>query len=230
MTIESDVFKRQTIDFNKLIDYGFSKKSDKYVIEKSFMDNNFKAVITVDKKGAVTGKVYDVENDDEFLPLRVENNQGSFVADVRTEYENILNDICQNCSSKNLFIYPQANRIAKLIYKKYKDTPQFLWEDYPTYGVFKNPDSNKWYGLIGSIDFSKINKNKKGETEFINIKLDAEEIQALVGLDGFYPAWHMNKKSWITLSLDETIPDEKIMELIEESYSYTIKKKKNMRK
>ena len=57
----------------------------------------------------------------------------------------------------------------------------------------------------------------------MNVKLDKDKIQELLKKDGYYPAWHMNKKSWITITLDEVISDDEIMNLIKESYSYTKK-------
>ena len=101
-----------------------------------------------------------------------------------------------------------------------------MWEKFPDYGVFKNSESSKWYGMVGDIDYSKLGKDNKNFVEILNIKLDKDEIQTLLKKEGFFPAWHMNKKSWITLTLDETLSDDLIMDLIEESYSYTIKKKK----
>ncbi len=78
-----------------------------------------------------------------------------------------------------------------------------------------------------NIDKSKIDKNSTGEIEIIDIKLDSKEIEDLLKQDGFYPAYHMNKKSWITAILNNTVSDEKLMELIKESYSYTITNKNN---
>ncbi len=39
-----------------------------------------------------------------------------------------------------------------------------------------------------------------------------------------YPGWHMNKKYWITFILDESLPNNETMKLIEESHSFTVKK------
>ena len=36
----------------------------------------------------------------------------------------------------------------------------------------------------------------------------------LLDLDGIYPSYHMSKKTWISLVLDETIPDQTIFEYI----------------
>jgi len=229
MSIENDVFKRYTPDFKKLIGYGFIKSKNNYFYEKTFRNDEFKAVIEIDKKGNISGKVFDMENDDEFLPIKYspDQTQGAFIGEIREEYKKILKDIRDNCFSKNYFIYPQSNRITNLIIAKYGNKPDFMWENY-TDGVFKNPDSNKWYGIIMIIDYSKLDKSNKGPVEVINLKLDTEEIQTLLKQEGFYPAWHMNKKYWITITLDETLPDDKIMDLIEESHSYTAKSKKKL--
>ena len=58
--------------------------------------------------------------------------------------------------------------------------------------------------------------------EILNVKLDKHKISNLINKDGLYTAYHMNKKSWITIVLDETLSDDFIMELIDESYSYTV--------
>ena len=61
------------------------------------------------------------------------------------------------------------------------------------------------------------------DIEIINIKLDENKIVKLLNRKGFYKAYHMNKKYWITINLDDTISDEEIMNYIEESYKYSEK-------
>ena len=53
--------------------------------------------------------------------------------------------------------------------------------------------------------------------EVANLKADPEEIPALTQEEGIFPAWHMNKKHWISVILDDTLPDERVMELIRSS-------------
>ncbi|MBR1619951.1 MmcQ/YjbR family DNA-binding protein [bacterium] len=69
-------------------------------------------------------------------------------------------------------------------------------------------------------------KNKKGLVEVGLIKLSAENVEKILKQEHIYPGWHMNKKYWITVILDNSLSDEKIMELIEESHSFTVKKNK----
>lgn len=67
------------------------------------------------------------------------------------------------------------------------------------------------------IDVSKID-NGVGKVEVINIKLGREKIQKLLNNKGFYPAYHMNKKDWITIILNDILKDNDIIALIDESY------------
>ena len=222
MSIEKDIFKKYSADFDKLEKYGFTKKRGSFVLEKLFKSDEFRAEIVIKKTGEIQGKVYEVESNEEFLPLRVESQQGAFIGEVREEYKKILYDICQKCYTKNYFIYPQANRIANLIISKFGDKPDFMWDKFPDYGVFKNSKSSKWYGMVGDINYSKLDANINKPVEIINLKLDKKKIPELIKKDGFFPAWHMNKQSWITIVLDETLTDSEIMDLVEESYSYTV--------
>ena len=222
MSIESEVFKTFSPDFKKLKKYGFNLIKKEYIFEKVFMDETFKAKINISESGEITGTVLDLENDDEFLPLRVESNEGAFVGEVREAYKAILTDIRDNCFVKYNFISLQANRLADLILKKYNDNPLFMWEDYPTCGVFKNPDSKKWYGIIMDIPYTKLGEKKKGNVEVINLKIDAEKIPELIKKDGIYPAWHMNKKYWVSVALDDRLSDNNIMTLVAESHDFTV--------
>ena len=226
MSIENDLFLKFRPDLKKLLDYGFVKTKNSYVIEKLFMNNEFKAVITVSKNFAISGTVYDQENNDEFLPLRIEHHEGAFVGEVKYAYIAVLTDIRNKCFYENLVISNQGNRIVDLIREKYNNKPEFLWKDSPSTCVFRNPESSKWYGIIMQIPRSKLGEPSEKTVEVMNVKLDKNKIPELHKKDGFYPAYHMNKKYWITISLDETLSDNEIMQHIEESHSYTVKKKK----
>ena len=224
MDIEKKIFERYTPDTKMLKNYGFQKEKDKYTLEKKFMNNQFLAKISVSKNGVISGKVYDNESGEEYLPLKLENIQGSFVSEVKENYTAILNDIKDKCFIQNYFISNQANRLAGRIFVEFCDEPVFMWEKFPGFGVFKNPDNNKWYAIIMTVARSKLGEKSTEQVEIINLKLDKSKIQDLLNERGFYLAWHMNKKSWITITLDETLSDEEIMDYIQESHSYTINK------
>ena len=214
MSIESDIFKRTKLNPHKLIDYGFVKDPAQYTFSKNFMNDNFKAYITVNDQGTVSGKVYDLNMGDEYINFRIKNQNGAFVNQVRAEYTNILQDVADQCFDRKFFIFDQANRIADHIEKMFQNEPKFPWTKYPGYGIFRNSTNRKWYALIMNPDKSRIDHSESGEVEVINLKLKVSMISALLKQAGFYPAYHMNKKNWITIILDDTVSDDVILNYI----------------
>ena len=181
------------------------------------MDNKFRADIYIDENGNVNGKVYDLETEDEYTNFRIENVIGEFINTVKNEYIKILQDIKDNCFKDKYFVFDQSNRIAKLIKEKYDVRPEFLWDKFPDYAVFRNRRSDKWFGIIMNIDRNKIISKKSGNIEILNIKLD-NEVENYLKEKGIYPSYHLSKKSWITIILDDSLSDERIMNLIDISY------------
>ena len=172
MKIEADIFKTYTLNENKLIDYGFVKEQSIYKYIDYILDNTFQVIINIDQNGKVEGKVFDLDAESEYTNFRIKDITGSFALKVKEEYQLILKDIRDKCYDKKYFIFNQSNRITKLIIKKYKIIPEFLWEKNPTFGVFRNQKSKKWFGIIMNIDKSKIIPDQKGEIEILNLKLD----------------------------------------------------------
>lgn len=124
------------------------------------------------------------------------------------------------------FKFDQSNRIADLINQKYGTVPEFLWEDAPGTAIFRNASSRKWFGIIMPISMIKLGEDKDKKVEVLNVKLDTDEIMLLLNEDGFYPAYHMSKHNWISITLNDIVSDDEIMNFIDESFSLTSKKRK----
>lgn len=216
MTIEKEVFKKSVIDYEKLMDYGFKKTNDVYIYETIFLDNSMKAIIKI-KNDDITGNIIDLATEEEYTNFRLENNTGNFSNSVKEEYIHILKSIKDKCAHEDLFIMPQSNRITNLIKDKYDITPEFLWVDYPDFGIFRNKRNQKWFGLIMNIPKEKLIKNTKDNIDVLNIKLD-KEVPKYIKIKGIFQAYHMNKSYWVTIILDDTLTDEYIMDLINKSY------------
>ena len=223
MNLEYEIFKKSKLNKDKLLDYGFKKEKNYYIIKKDIMNNCMKVEVII-KDEEVSSKVIDKDFNEEYTAFRNENKSGAFSNKVKEELEEVLIDIREKCSKKESFIFEQSNRLENYIKEKYGDTPSFEWETSPGFGIFRNKDTKKWYALVMNIDKSKLDKEKSGEVEIVNIKLDENEIIDLLKKDGFYPAWHMNKKYWISILLNDTIDDNILFSLIDESYNYSKKK------
>lgn len=220
MNIEKEIFKKSTINFDKLLPYGFEESGDRYTISKNILDDSFRIDVEISPGGLVEGKIYDLSFGEEYTNYRIETQTGKFVNQIRSEFEEFLTDIREHCTASNYFLANQANRIAGFIMKRYGDKPEFPWDKFPGYGIFRNPRNNKWYGLIMNINKSKIDKGDE-EVEVLNVKLAEDKVACLLSKEGFYKAYHMNKKNWITVLLDDTFSDEEIMGYLEESHRFT---------
>lgn len=224
--LEEKIFEKAVIEFDKLETYGFKQEKGRYVLEKFFMNGDFKAVVCIDNKGKVSGNVYDTASEDIYFPLRVEEMNGGFAGEVRRCYTDILEDIKNHCCLVNEFKNAQANRLVAALFSIYGDKPDFPWEDDNDYAVFRNAQTKKWYALIMNIDMSKVDKTKSGPIDVVNLKINEEKIPELVKKEGYYPAYHMNKKNWITVLLNDTLDDETVLALVDESYGFSDKNKK----
>ena len=223
MNIE-DLLKRNELDEEKLLEYGFQRKDKDLLYQTKILNDTFHLTINITKNKQVKMRGMDLETNYEYTLERIENQTGSFVSSLKKEIESIVTDIVEKCAKPNKFLTDQANRLAAKIEEKYQSVPEFLWQKYPGYAIFRNKENNKWYAAIMNILKEKLDEGSY-EVEIIDVKLTPEKIQSLLTRKGFYEAYHMNKKSWITILLDDTISDGEIMSYVEESYELTKKKK-----
>ena len=214
--IEKEIFKKSYPNYEKLEKYGFQKEKDIYIYSKTIMNDKFKVDIWIDN-GKVFDRIIDLKTNEEYINYRIKSQNGSFVSQVREQYNNLLVDIKNSCFINNYFVNNQANRITNYIIEKYGDYPEFLWENYPEFGVFRNKNNNKWYAIIMNINGTKIGL-KDELKEIINVKVNSNEIDDFLKENGYFAAYHMNKKYWITMVLDDTLNDKEVISLLDNSY------------
>ena len=224
MTIEDKVFRRRRFVPALMKEYGFSEAENGFTYESDFMNGSFRAVISVDGVQKVSARVIDVINDEEYFQMRMESFSGPFVSLVRSEYEKLLSDVAQHCCREVLFASDQANRIADLILDTWGVVPDFPWDESPhqTSGVFRHGENSKWFGLIMNIRRGALLKNgDESPVDVMNLKIRPEDGERVRSLPGVYPAYHMNHSSWISVVLDDLLPDAGVMELVRESFRLT---------
>lgn len=107
--------------------------------------------------------------------------------------------------------------------------PDYPWLKYPDNAVFRHKDSRKWFALITDVPASKLDIQNADVVSIVNLKCDPLLIGSLRQEPSFFPAWHMNKESWITIILDGTVPDDQLKTFLDMSYELTkstLKKRK----
>ena len=216
--IEDEFFLKKKFNFEKLKEFGFSIENNTYVYTEYFLDSNFKAIIEI--SDVLKGKVIDNNSNEEYMPLHIESFDGEYVCKVREAYKSILKRIADTCCTNVFFAFEQANRITNQIYETYGIKPDFPWND--DNGVFRHLDTRKWFSLIMYVSLDALLKNGDGHMlNIINVKIDTSKRDELYEIKGIYPAFHMNHKMWVSIALDETISDDKIMKLIQCSFDLT---------
>ena len=216
--IEDEIFLKKKFDFEKLKEFGFCFENNTYTYSEDFMDGDFKAVIEI--SDVLKGKVIDNFSNEEYMPLRIESFDGEYVCKVREAYKSILKRIADICCTDVFFANDQANRITNRIFQTYGVKPDFPWND--DNGVFRHLDTRKWFSLIMFVSIDSLLKNgNRHMLNIMNVKIDTSKRDELYEIKGIYPAFHMNHKMWVSIVLDETISDDKIMKLIQCSFDLT---------
>lgn len=209
----SERLENRIIIKDKLIEYGFSKD---YIYEKILDNPNFKAVIAY-TNDTLTSKVIDLELDEDYVLVDVKTPIGRFATELKMEYEEIIQDVIDRCTKPNVFKFPQTKRLMDAVEKRYGSNLEFLWEKFPKDAIYRNNDTDKWFALLVALDKSKIGLEGEGEIEIVVIKHD--DASSVIDGDVILEGYHMNKKYWITVPLDERISDEKLFKLVENSYN-----------
>lgn len=105
--------------------------------------------------------------------------------------------------------------------------------DYPFEGdfetaVLRHRESNKWYALVMRVSRRKFGSESDEVVEVVNLKLPIEMFGSFGADEGVYPAYHMNKRHWISLILHDASAE--LTELLTSaSFLATESKRKNKR-
>lgn len=118
-----------------------------------------------------------------------------------------------------------------------EDFFRMIWEtygiepDYPFAGdfetaVFRRKDNLKWFAIYMSIASEKIGVGAFGDLDIVNLKCTDDDRERLAEAENVRPVYHMNKKRWLTVILDENDEfDPELITLVQKSYELTSPKR-----
>ena len=215
------IFKAYQFNSKKAKEYGFVENQGVWTYSSTILQGDFLMMVTVED-GDLSFRVYDQETRDLYPQVHMESMRGTFVGRVREACLEVLYDIRKACFDVQEFLCPQTKRIMALVQEKYGNQLAYLWEKSPDTAVLRHEDNQKWYAILMRIPWDRLDKGREGLVEAVNLKHD--QVADLLSQDGIYPAFHMNKRYWISIPLDDTLTDEKVLELFERSWFLTSKK------
>lgn len=223
MRILDNELKNKTIDYDKLLKYGFAKENKIYLYKTKIYDEQFEMSVIVENN-KMTSKLFDLTNEDEYILVDIKDTAGEFVGKVREEYEKELQNIITKCTIKNIFNSEQAKEVIKYVKEKYNDDLEYLWNKFPENAVWRNKINNKWYGALLVISEKKLKIESDEIVNIIDLRYQKDKIKDIIDNKKIFEGYHMNKDNWITIRLDGSIKTEKIFELIDNSYNISLTK------
>lgn len=219
---EEKFFIHRKINAEKLLGYGFSAESGAYRDTVELMDGKMRLLIAAEETSegafAIKTKVIDVSTGEEYTLYKLDSAAGAYVGEVRAACEAVLTEIAEKCCDFDLFRRGQTLAVIDHVKKRYGSEPEFLWEKFPKNAVFRRSDNRKWYGAILTVSLGKLGQDSDEIAEILDLRADPAQITEIVDRKRYFPGWHMNKKNWITVILDGSLPNDELFRRIEESY------------
>ena len=206
--------KEYNFSKEQLKGFGFKEEEKKLIYRKETLDGSFSIeLVFVDSQLLI--EVYDLEFDEIYSLFSVDSAVGETVQNVREYVENLLSSIlglADESGNINLEVIDYCNKYGGNHVNPFKKHPDIL--------AFVN-EKNKWYALLSDVEYNKLNKNTDITTKvkILNLKYPTDKILDIIDNQNIFPAYHMNKKHWISIVLDKNIKLETIKELIDISYS-----------
>lgn len=221
------LFSDRKPKLDALSEYGFERVDDRYVYKTTLAKGQMLLTVTIDPDGKVSTDMIDNETGEKYVLHLIESAAGGFVGLIKEEYEMILRNIEATCFEKDLFRSEQAKRLIEYIRQKHGDELEYLWDKFPKYAVWRRKDSRKWYGILLTISADRLGFNSTETIEVLDLRIDPEELSELIDKKKYFFGYHMNKKHWLTICLNDSVPTEEIFKRTDRSYALATKSAHN---
>ena len=216
-----EIFKAYQFNSKKAKEYGFVENQGVWTYSSTILQGDFLMMVTVED-GDLSFHIYDQETGELYPQVHMESMRGTFVGSVREACLEELFDIRKACFEVQEFLCSQTKRIITRVQEMYENQLEYLWDKSPDTAILRHENNQKWYAVLMKISWDKLEKGREGLVEIVNLKHD--QVSDLLVKKGIYPAFHMNKRYWISVPLDDSLSDEEMLELIEKSWNLTLKK------
>ena len=195
--------------------FGFKEEVEKLIYRKEILDSSFlMEIVFVDRQFLI--EVYDLEFDEIYSLFSVDSAVGETVQNIREHVENLLSSILGLADESEKI----NSEVVDYCNNRYGENHINPFKKHPDILAFVN-EKNKWYALLSDVEYNKLNKNTDITTKvkILNVKYPTDRILEIIDNKNIFPAYHMNKKHWISIVLDKNIKLKTIKELIDISYS-----------
>ena len=209
----NEIFDKNIFNSKLAIAYGFSKVGDYYILQSDIDVENFNVIVKIGKDSFEVN-VIELPFSEEYILFNVLDSKGKFVSKIRKKVNELIEDIVKSCFTS----LDYRKLLLDYVREKYGTIPEEPWED-NNHATIKTSNSKKWYGIFMYLPYKTLGLDKSGKIDVLNVKLNPELIESLIDKKHFFPAYHMNKKYWITILLDSDTDLNLVKSLIDESFN-----------
>lgn len=209
----NEIFDKNIFNSKLAVAYGFSKTGDYYILQSDIDVENFNVIVKIGKDSFEVN-VIELPFNEEYILFNVLDSKGKFVSKIRKKVNELIEDIVNSCFTS----LDYRKLLLAYVKEKHGTIPEEPWED-NNHATIKTSNSKKWYGIFMSIPYKTLGLDKGGKIDILNVKLNPELIESLIDKKHFFPAYHMNKKHWITILLDSDMDLDLVKSLIDESFN-----------
>jgi predicted DNA-binding protein (MmcQ/YjbR family) len=212
-------FKKCVLNKKRLAVFGFLPDGDGFRWDTELLGGAFKMSVMLSSKGSLATKVIDAASGEEYVLHLVAGAAGSFVGKVRDAYEQTLAEVRAGCFDEAPFTGKSANRLCAYAAERHGDAPEFLWKQFPTDAILRRKDNAKWYAVLMEVPLNKLGLEGEKSVEVVDVRIASDEMADVLDGQRFFPGYHMNKKNWLTILLDGSVPFKEITDRLEKSYA-----------
>lgn len=118
----------------------------------------------------------------------------------------------------------QRDALFRYAQERWGIAPDSPFRDYPEAAVLRHAGSGKWFAIVMPVRPEKLGIPAPGrgeELDVVNLKCQPPLVTILLAREGVFPAYHMNRKHWVSIPLGGPFPEEELFELLELSFRLT---------
>lgn len=211
------VFRDRKLCKEQLRPFGFVRGKSGFLYRTKLLNGLFRMEFEIHADGSVNAAVHGADGERQSPhPARQMADRWQERA-LRREYEEELWHVAECCFEPDFFKEDPARGLLEHIRTAYGDELEFLWRKSPGSAVVRRKDTEKWYAVFLAVPRLKLGGSSRERVEVLNLRVCPGGVDALVDHRSRFPAYHMNKKNWVSLCLDGTVPFEELTARLETS-------------
>lgn len=214
----------EMLDRQVLLKEGFEERDDGYHKDIPFPGGSFFLRLKVSLDGEIEEETIEEDTGLPYLLLGVAAAKGEFVEDVRRRHDLLLEKVLWDIGYPLSPFLKNGEEAIRHFEEKYGEKAEPPFQDGEAL-VLRTGPKGSWYALFLTGPAKYLKDGAEGEIPYLNVKCPEPFHTEIVARGEAVPAYHMNKRQWLSYSVKDT-PSKVLIEAIERSRREVRKKER----